>query len=188
MACTRPCRVTSVLPRELALVGLRWLLLSGEASPGLEHNTRKPTRLPLSASPTHALPPPPHTHNSRPARFHAQVYVRRVRKYLGAYFMHLDGQVDAIVFSAGGRVRSARRGTAVAARATTLASRRCMAGDCAAPGPRAPPQASARTRPPCAGSLCGAWSLLGCALMTARMHKRRAAFRPTLLPTTARSR
>ncbi len=31
----------------------------------------------------------------------AQVYVRRVRKYLGAYFMHLGGQVDAIVFSAG---------------------------------------------------------------------------------------
>lgn len=29
------------------------------------------------------------------------VYVRRVRKYLGAYFMHLEGQVDAIVFSAG---------------------------------------------------------------------------------------
>lgn len=29
------------------------------------------------------------------------VYVRRVRKYLGAYFMHLGGKVDAIVFSAG---------------------------------------------------------------------------------------
>lgn len=27
--------------------------------------------------------------------------MRRVRKYLGAYFMHIDGQVDAIVFSAG---------------------------------------------------------------------------------------
>lgn len=31
-----------------------------------------------------------------------QVYVRRVRKYLGGYFMHLGGKVDAIVFSAGG--------------------------------------------------------------------------------------
>ena len=30
-----------------------------------------------------------------------QVYIRRVRKYLGAYFMHLGGRVDAIVFSAG---------------------------------------------------------------------------------------
>ena len=36
-----------------------------------------------------------------------QVYVRRVRKYLGAYFAHLDGQVDAIVFSAGGWVDGA---------------------------------------------------------------------------------
>ena len=27
--------------------------------------------------------------------------MRRVRKYLGAYFMHLGGKVDAIVFSAG---------------------------------------------------------------------------------------
>ncbi len=29
------------------------------------------------------------------------VFVRRVRKYLGAYFMHLNGDVDAVVFSAG---------------------------------------------------------------------------------------
>lgn len=29
--------------------------------------------------------------------------MRRVRKYLGAYFVHLRGDVDAIVFSAGGR-------------------------------------------------------------------------------------
>lgn len=28
--------------------------------------------------------------------------MRRVRKYMGAYFMHLGGKVDAIVFSAGG--------------------------------------------------------------------------------------
>lgn len=35
------------------------------------------------------------------SRLAVDVYIRRVRKYLGAYFMHLDGQVDAIVFSAG---------------------------------------------------------------------------------------
>jgi acetate kinase len=29
------------------------------------------------------------------------VYVHRVRKYLGAYLLHLDGKVDALVFSAG---------------------------------------------------------------------------------------
>jgi acetate kinase len=30
-----------------------------------------------------------------------QVFVHRVRKYLGAYYVHLQGKVDAIVFSAG---------------------------------------------------------------------------------------
>lgn len=30
-----------------------------------------------------------------------QVYVHRLRKYLGAYLVHLKGKVDAIVFSAG---------------------------------------------------------------------------------------
>lgn len=30
-------------------------------------------------------------------------YVRRIRKYLGAYLVHLGGRVDAIVFSAGGQ-------------------------------------------------------------------------------------
>ena len=30
-----------------------------------------------------------------------QVFVHRVRKYLGAYLVHLKGKVDAIVFSAG---------------------------------------------------------------------------------------
>lgn len=30
-----------------------------------------------------------------------QVFVHRVRKYLGAYLLHLDGRADAIVFSAG---------------------------------------------------------------------------------------
>ncbi|KAL4858642.1 Acetate kinase [Chlorella vulgaris] len=35
------------------------------------------------------------------SRLAVDVYIRRVRKYLGAYFVHLDGQVDAIVFSAG---------------------------------------------------------------------------------------
>lgn len=30
------------------------------------------------------------------------VFVRRVRKYLGAYLVHLGGRVDAVVFSAGG--------------------------------------------------------------------------------------
>jgi len=30
-----------------------------------------------------------------------QVFVHRVRKYLGAYMVHLRGRVDAIVFSAG---------------------------------------------------------------------------------------
>ncbi|KAI7838679.1 hypothetical protein COHA_007481 [Chlorella ohadii] len=29
------------------------------------------------------------------------VYLRRIRKYLGAYLVHLGGQVDAVVFSAG---------------------------------------------------------------------------------------
>ena len=32
-----------------------------------------------------------------------QVYLRRIRKYLGAYLVHLGGRVDAIVFSAGER-------------------------------------------------------------------------------------
>lgn len=31
----------------------------------------------------------------------AQVYLRRIRKFLGAYLVHLGGRVDAIVFSAG---------------------------------------------------------------------------------------
>ena len=30
-----------------------------------------------------------------------QVFVHRMRKYLGAYLVHLKGKVDAIVFSAG---------------------------------------------------------------------------------------
>ena len=30
-----------------------------------------------------------------------QVYLRRMRKYLGAHLVHLGGHVDAIVFSAG---------------------------------------------------------------------------------------
>lgn len=32
------------------------------------------------------------------------VYVHRIRKYLGAYLVHLKGRVDAIVFSAGKRL------------------------------------------------------------------------------------
>lgn len=35
------------------------------------------------------------------ARLGIDVFVRRVRKYLGAYFTHLGGKVDAVVFSAG---------------------------------------------------------------------------------------
>ena len=35
------------------------------------------------------------------ARLAVNVFVRRVRKYIGAYWMHLNGDVDAIVFSAG---------------------------------------------------------------------------------------
>ena len=31
-----------------------------------------------------------------------QVYLRRIRKYLGAYLVHLGGRVDAVIFSAGG--------------------------------------------------------------------------------------
>lgn len=30
-----------------------------------------------------------------------QVYVHRIRKYIGAYMVHLKGKVDAIVMSAG---------------------------------------------------------------------------------------
>ena len=30
-----------------------------------------------------------------------QVFIYRIRKYLGAYLVHLKGRVDAIVFSAG---------------------------------------------------------------------------------------
>ena len=30
-----------------------------------------------------------------------QVFIHRIRKYLGAYLVHLHGKVDAIVFSAG---------------------------------------------------------------------------------------
>ncbi len=30
-----------------------------------------------------------------------QVFIHRLRKYLGAYLVHLHGKVDAIVFSAG---------------------------------------------------------------------------------------
>lgn len=48
--------------------------------------------------PTH----PPH----RRHRFHRQVYLRRLRKYLGAYLLTLGGEVDAIVFSAGGQVQA----------------------------------------------------------------------------------
>lgn len=36
-----------------------------------------------------------------------QVWVHRARKYLGAYLVHLRGDVDAIVFSAGIGERSA---------------------------------------------------------------------------------
>ena len=36
------------------------------------------------------------------AKLGIDVFVRRVRKYLGAYLVHLGGKVDAVVFSAGG--------------------------------------------------------------------------------------
>ena len=36
------------------------------------------------------------------AKLAIDVFVHRVRKYLGAYFLDLGGDVDAIVFSAGG--------------------------------------------------------------------------------------
>ena len=31
----------------------------------------------------------------------AQVYVHRLRRYIGAYLVQLEGKVDAIIFSAG---------------------------------------------------------------------------------------
>lgn len=37
-----------------------------------------------------------------------QVYVHRIRKYLGAYYLHLGGRVDAVIFSAGIGERSSR--------------------------------------------------------------------------------
>lgn len=30
-----------------------------------------------------------------------QVFIQRIRKYLGAYLVKLEGKVDAIIFSAG---------------------------------------------------------------------------------------
>jgi acetate kinase len=40
-------------------------------------------------------------HGDEKADLAVSVFIRRVRKYLGAYWMHLNGDVDAIVFSAG---------------------------------------------------------------------------------------
>lgn len=40
-------------------------------------------------------------HGDERADLAVSVFVRRVRKYLGAYWMHLNGDVDAVVFSAG---------------------------------------------------------------------------------------
>ena len=31
----------------------------------------------------------------------SQVYVHRLRRYIGAYLVHLEGRVDAVIFSAG---------------------------------------------------------------------------------------
>ena len=45
----------------------------------------------------------------------AQVFVHRLRKYLGAYLVHLKGRVDAIVWSAGiGENSALIRGLAMA--------------------------------------------------------------------------
>jgi acetate kinase len=40
-------------------------------------------------------------HGDDKADLAVSVFIRRVRKYLGAYWMHLNGDVDAVVFSAG---------------------------------------------------------------------------------------
>ena len=40
-------------------------------------------------------------HGDERAELAVSVLVRRVRKYVGAYWMHLNGDVDAVVFSAG---------------------------------------------------------------------------------------
>ena len=40
-------------------------------------------------------------HGDEKADLAVSVFIRRVRKYLGAYWMHLNGDVDAVVFSAG---------------------------------------------------------------------------------------
>lgn len=40
-------------------------------------------------------------HGDEKADLAVAVFIRRVRKYLGAYWMHLNGDVDAVVFSAG---------------------------------------------------------------------------------------
>lgn len=97
-----------------------------------------------------------------------QVYLRRMRKYLGAYLVHLGGHVDAIVFSAGRALMRARARNAC----KPLAHARCFTS---CPQQRSdhdvrsgpafcnavPPilaQASERTAPCCVSWRCLAWS------------------------------